>query len=199
MTAHVKALGYASYNQKKGDPKGAIKRHIKYIEQDKDHHQNKPVLFNDKDDYVNRIQFYQKINAQPNRGVVGHKLVLTMSEEEWREDRIDLKELTRETMASYSMQQKKKLDWVASIHQDKGHPHAHIVIRGVDDRGRQVGMYPKNIKELQKIAEQQRERLAERNKAREIERDERDLLQELANERTLSPAPHRDHKIERER
>ena len=53
---------------------------------------------------------------------------------------------------------------------------------------------------LQKIAELQRSRLEERNKSRELDHD-RDLLKELEGERTLTPAPEKDHEksFERER
>lgn len=192
MTAHVKLLGYERFGKGKGNPKAAIKRHVKYIEMDKEHHQNSPTLFNERENYVNRIDFYQKINKQPDRGVVAHKLLLTMSENEWREGRIDLRELTRETMASYQIQNELKLDWVAAIHLDKGHPHVHVVIRGIDNQGKQVGIFKKNLKQLQQIAERHRERLSERNKTRELDRD-RDLLKELEQERTLTPAPEKVH------
>ena len=190
MTAHVKLLGYERFGKKgKGNPKAAIKRHVKYIEMDKEHHQNLPTLFNDREDYVDRIDFYQKINRQPNKGVVAHKLIITMSENEWREGRIDLRELTRETMASYQIQNELKLDWVAAIHLDKGHPHVHVVIRGIDNQGKQVGIFKKNLKQLQQIAERHRERLSERNKTRELDRGNRALLQELEQEPSLTPAP----------
>lgn len=203
MTAHMKHLGYERFKAKgkskgKGNPKAAIKRHVRYIEQEKEHHQNTPTLFNGRENYVNRIDFYQKINKQPDRGVVAHKLLLTMSENEWREGKIDLREWTREVMQSYQMQNEKQLDWVAAVHMDKGHPHVHVVVRGIDDQGRQVGFYKKDIKELQKTAERHRERLQERNKTRELDRD-RDLLKELEQERTLTPAPEkeREKKIDR--
>lgn len=196
MTAHMKHLGYERFNVrgkgKSKNPKSAIKRYVKYIEQEKEHHRNLPTLFDERNDYVNRIDFYTKINEQPDHGVVAHKLLFTMSENEWREGKIDLREWTREIMASYEMQQEKKLNWVAAIHMDEGHPHVHVVICGIDDQGKQVGIYKKDIKTLQKIAERHRERLQERNKSRELGRD-RDLLQELEAERTLTPAPEKSH------
>jgi type IV secretory pathway VirD2 relaxase len=193
MTALMRTIGFESYNnRKKGDPKAAAKRHTKYIEEEKAHHRNKPVLFNDKENVVNRIDFYQKINKQPNRGVVAHKFILSLSEEEWKRGKIDLREWTRETMSSYQMKNKKQLDWVGAIHLDEGHPHVHIVVRGIDNQGRQVGFYPKNINQMQTIVEQQRERLEKRNTTRELERD-RDLFKELEAERSLTPAPEKNH------
>jgi hypothetical protein len=192
----MKHLGFESWKNSRGDPVAAIKRHVKYIETEKEHHQNTPVLFNEAD-FVQRREVYQKLNELPKQGVVGHKLVFTMSENEWREGRIDLKELVRESMRSYEMQKKVKLDWVAAIHHDEGHPHAHVVVLGRDDRGRQVGFYKKDIAKMQEIAEFQRERLAERNRTREMEREiNRDLFKELEQERPLTPTLERS--LERE-
>lgn len=175
----------------------AIKRHIRYIETEKEHHRNTPVLFNDQADFVQRREVYRKLNELPKQGVVGHKLVFTMSENEWREGRIDLRELVRESMRSYEMQKKVKLDWVAAIHHDEGHPHCHVVVLGRDDRGRQVGFYKKDIAKIQEITEFHRERIAERNQTREMEREiDRDLIKELEQERPLTPAPERS--LERE-
>ena len=47
----------------------------------------------------------------------------------------DLKPLTRRLMARMEEDLGTKLDWVAVDHFNTGHPHSHIVVRGVDDRG----------------------------------------------------------------
>jgi hypothetical protein len=188
LTAHVKHLGFASFRGKEKNPIAAIKRHIKYIEEDKEHHQNTPQLFNAESDFVQRREVYGKLNAQPKQGVVGHKLVITLSEDEWRRGKIDFKELVRETMSSYAMRNKISLDWVAAVHHDEGHPHAHVVILGRDDQGRQVGLYKKQIKQIQQIAEHQRERLATRNLQREQERTLEALLRDLEQERPMERA-----------
>ena len=39
-----------------------------------------------------------------------------------------------------------------TIHDDEGHPHVHVVIRGYNEGGKQVGLYPKHLKELQSYA-----------------------------------------------
>ena len=33
-----------------------------------------------------------------------------------------------------------------TIHDDEGHPHVHVVIRGYNEGGKQVGLYPKHLK-----------------------------------------------------
>src|SRR6266480_5551143 len=50
-------------------------------------------------------------------------------------DRIDLENHTRELMARLERDLKTELEWVAVIHYNTDHPHAHIALRGVDQRG----------------------------------------------------------------
>jgi len=50
----------------------------------------------------------------------------------------DLKDLTRRLMARMEEDLGTKLDWVAVDHFNTGHPHTHIILRGKDDRGRDL-------------------------------------------------------------
>lgn len=50
----------------------------------------------------------------------------------------DLKPLTRRLMARMEEDLGSRLDWVAVDHFNTGHPHTHIVVRGKDDRGRDL-------------------------------------------------------------
>ncbi|MBG6116416.1 MULTISPECIES: relaxase/mobilization nuclease RlxS [unclassified Sphingobium] len=50
----------------------------------------------------------------------------------------DLTSLTRRLMTQMEQDLGTKLDWVAVDHFNTGHPHTHIVVRGVDDRGRDL-------------------------------------------------------------
>ena len=50
----------------------------------------------------------------------------------------DLKSLTRRLMAQMEQDLGTKLDWVAVDHFNTGHPHTHIVVRGKDERGRDL-------------------------------------------------------------
>src|SRR5690606_18497562 len=47
----------------------------------------------------------------------------------------DLKPFVRRLMSQMEQDLGTKLDWVAVDHHDTGHPHTHIVLRGVNDRG----------------------------------------------------------------
>lgn len=50
----------------------------------------------------------------------------------------DLKPLTRRFMLQMEQDLGTKLDWIAVDHYNTGHPHTHIVVRGKDDRGRDL-------------------------------------------------------------
>lgn len=50
----------------------------------------------------------------------------------------DLKDLTRRLMARMEEDLGTKLDWVAVDHFNTGHPHTHIIVRGKDDRGKDL-------------------------------------------------------------
>ncbi|MED1143335.1 relaxase/mobilization nuclease domain-containing protein, partial [Bacillus licheniformis] len=108
-----------------------------------------------------------------------------LSEDEQGRFATDLKELVRDTMNRFEGKHNVKLDWVAAVHDDKGHPHAHVVIRGYNEDGKQVGLYPSHLKDLQNFAEQEKERQFERSKGRSKSRD---FLKELAEEIELEPS-----------
>lgn len=52
----------------------------------------------------------------------------------------DLKDYSRELMRRIELDLGTKLDWVAAEHHDTGHPHVHLLMRGVDDQGRDLVM-----------------------------------------------------------
>lgn len=50
----------------------------------------------------------------------------------------DLKPLVRRLMAQMEQDLDTRLDWVAVDHHNTGHPHSHIIVRGRDDRGKDL-------------------------------------------------------------
>jgi Type IV secretory pathway, VirD2 components (relaxase) len=50
----------------------------------------------------------------------------------------DLKPLVRRLMARMEEDLGTRLDWVAVDHYNTGHPHSHVILRGRDDRGRDL-------------------------------------------------------------
>src|SRR6266496_5608658 len=61
-------------------------------------------------------------------------------------DRIDLENHTRELIARMERDLKTDLEWVAVIHYNTEHPHAHIALRGVDERGQPLRLPREYVK-----------------------------------------------------
>jgi hypothetical protein len=171
MSVMVKALGYYSHKQgTRGLSK--LKQHLKYLEHGKQH-QNEPKGFDPERDDVTRRQFMGQMHEQPPRGVVAHKLVLSLSQDERDRHGIDMKHLVRDTMADFERATGRSLRWVAFEHDDPGHPHVHVVVAGYDNAGKQVGIYPKDLKDLAQLADRQLGRQAEWSRVTGLNRVER--------------------------
>jgi len=65
-----------------------------------------------------------------------HQFRLIVSPEDSAE--LDLTDYVRRLMATMERDLGRKLEWAAVNHYDTGHPHAHVVVRGVDREGREV-------------------------------------------------------------
>lgn len=171
MAANVKILAYI------GHQKGHItkaKEHIKYMIAPREHHRNNPHLFDKNNDYVNRREFFDRLEQQkPSpRHAFMHKMVITLSEEERGRLKIDLKELARDTMSRFEGKTNHRIDWVGAIHDDRGHPHVHLAFRGRDKDGKPIFIGKEQIRQLRQMADQEKVRQAERtlgpHKAHEI-------------------------------
>lgn len=140
-----------------------------------------------KPDRVDRREFFKRIEQQPRHGIVMHKWVISLSEDERDRLQIDMKQLARDFMNRLQMRYNIKLDWVAAIHDDKGHPHVHIAVRGwADGNKRQFAVYPTHIKEMRKILEEEKIRQAERKLGKE---QARDILKEMEQEQEQQRIP----------
>jgi type IV secretory pathway VirD2 relaxase len=61
-------------------------------------------------------------------------------------DRTDLENHTRQLMARMERDLKTELEWVAVIHYNTEHPHAHVALRGVDERGQPLRLPREYVK-----------------------------------------------------
>ena len=50
-------------------------------------------------------------------------------------DRLNLQQHTRELMKRIERDLRAQLQWVAAVHHNTEHPHVHIAVRGIDDKG----------------------------------------------------------------
>lgn len=160
MAVLVKALGY--YSHKGGKAAGGmakVKAHLKYLEHGKVH-EFKPQGFDGLRDGVTRAEFMDHLERQPQRGVIAHKLVFSMSQDERDRLGVDLKTLVRETMRAWEQELGRLLKWIGFQHEDKGHPHVHVVVAGYAG-GKQVGLYERDLIRLRKYTEREKERQAD--------------------------------------
>ncbi|MGL1920001.1 MAG: hypothetical protein OCD03_03155 [Hyphomicrobiales bacterium] len=51
---------------------------------------------------------------------------------------VELKTYTRDLMQQMEKDLGTKLDWVAVDHYNTDHPHIHIIVRGTDDKGKDL-------------------------------------------------------------
>lgn len=189
----VKMLGYLS-NNGTDKPMHKAKEHIKYMEVNREHHRNNPDLFSQKGDNLNRKDFFKSLESMPGQGVILHKLVISLKEEDRDNLQIDLKELTRDTMERFQLSLNRRFEWVAAIHDDKGHPHIHVAIKGRDTRGKQLFFAPTHVKDLKRIAGNEKILQAERNpnvSRSMIRASEREAERQVKKENTREFTPNR--------
>lgn len=188
MTAKFKSLGFVKYG--KSNAISSVKAHVKYIEAERpDVHKERPELFDRANDGVDRKDFFERLSQQEERGVAAHKMIISMSADEQKRLGTDMKQLTRDTMVAYETTKNQRLDWVAAIHDDKnGKIHAHIVVRGQDKDGKQIGIYQKDFIDIQEAAEHEKER--QYQKTQQQQREKEDLEQQLQSEQS------KDHEMQ---
>lgn len=185
MQTYVKHLGYKSGGRKGSS---SIKSHVKYMEQRKDEQgeRERREIFNH-ENQIDRIDFYKSMDKLPIKGVLAHKLIISMDRTTRNTQDIDLKELTRRTIGQYEQEKNCKLNWVSCIHESKN-PHSHIVILGQDSNNKRVYIMPKDLRQLKKIADRERKLMEERNIER-LKLDPKglklDLNKQLDHERKL--------------
>lgn len=128
---------------------GAARAHLRYVERDGTSRDGeRGQLYGAETDKVDGKAFLEK--AEGDR----HQFRFIVSPEDGAEYD-DLKGLTRRLMTRVEEDLGTKLDWVAVDHFNTGHPHTHIIVRGKDDRGKDL------IIAREYIAHGMRERAAE--------------------------------------
>lgn len=158
MPVMVKTLGFLSHNS--GRAAGGIRKltsHLKYLEYGKIH-ENQPKGFT-RDGDCSRADFMDKVMQQPERGVIAHKLVFSLSQDERDRLGVNLKDVVRDTMSAWESKLGRPLNWVGFVHEDQGHPHVHVVVGGYAG-DRQVGVYPRDLDWMRKTADRSKESLA---------------------------------------
>jgi hypothetical protein len=122
IKAHVHRMGASGAK--------AAALHLRYIERDGvDKDGSKGVLYSARG--AARAEAFE----QPVPGEK-HQFRIVVSPEDGAE--LDLTEYVRRLMVTVERDVDRKLEWAAVNHYDTEHPHAHVIIRGVDRDGREV-------------------------------------------------------------
>jgi type IV secretory pathway VirD2 relaxase len=110
----------------------AAKAHLRYIQRDGVTREGAPgELYSAGQDRADAKAFIER--AEGDR----HQFRFIVAAEDGTEY-TDLKPLTRRLMDQMEHDLGTKLDWVAADHFNTGHPHSHIILRGKDERGRDL-------------------------------------------------------------
>ena len=110
----------------------AAKAHLRYVERDGTTRDGgRGQLYGVDADQVDRTTWLEQ--AKDDR----HQFRFIVSAEDGAEYQ-DLKPLTRRLMSRMEEDLGTRLNWVAVDHFNTGHPHTHIILRGKDDRGRDL-------------------------------------------------------------
>lgn len=108
------------------------KAHLRYVERDGTTREGgRGQLYGAEADKVDRHAWLDP--AKDDR----HQFRIIVSAEDGMEYD-DLKPLTRRLMQRVEEDLGTRLDWVAVDHYNTGHPHTHIIVRGKDDRGKDL-------------------------------------------------------------
>jgi type IV secretory pathway VirD2 relaxase len=110
----------------------AAAAHLAYIERDGAEKDGSPAVLYGPDGPVPRARF-----EQPRVGE-SHQFRFMVSPEDGHA--LDLEDYVRQWMRRVEREVGRSLEWAAANHYDTDHPHAHVVVRGVDLQGRRVRM-----------------------------------------------------------
>lgn len=110
----------------------AARAHLRYIQRDGVTRDGTPgQLYSAGEDKADGRAFLERADGDR------HQFRFIVSAEDGQ-SYSDLKSLTRRLMTQMEQDLGTKLDWVAVDHFNTGHPHSHIVVRGKDERGRDL-------------------------------------------------------------
>jgi len=110
----------------------AARAHLHYIQRDGVTRDGAPgQLYSAEQDKVDGRAFFDQADGDR------HQFRFIVSPEDGQQYE-DLKSLTRRLMTQMEQDLGTKLEWVAADHFNTGHPHTHIILRGKDERGRDL-------------------------------------------------------------
>lgn len=151
--------------------------HVKYIAYRERSSERGYGLFNDKNDNVEVKDFIKSLNdkrtAHPDVAKI-HTLLFTMSGNEWERGNYlsgDYQTMIRNVMKDWQLERGITVEWVAAEHNEKGHPHVHVVIKSVmkDSSGveRRLKMTPEDKEWFKNAFQEEKSRMIKLRGGRE--------------------------------
>ncbi|HEV2549405.1 MAG TPA: relaxase/mobilization nuclease RlxS [Stellaceae bacterium] len=110
----------------------AARAHLRYVQRDGVTREGQPgELYNAREDRVDGRAFLERADGDR------HQFRFIVAAEDAAEYD-ELKGFTRRLMSRMGEDLGTKLDWAAVDHYNTGHPHTHVILRGKDDRGKDL-------------------------------------------------------------
>ena len=129
---HRRVIIKSSIVKLAGKGAGAAAAHLRYLQRDGTTREGTPgTLYGRESDAIDGAAFRER--GAGDR----HQFRFIVSPEDGAEYE-DLKPLTRRLMERVEEDLGTRLDWFAVDHFNTSHPHSHILVRGVDDRGKDL-------------------------------------------------------------
>ncbi len=115
-----------------GKGRGAALAHLRYIQRDGVTREGEPGrLYSSNDDVADGKAFLENCNEDR------HQFRFIVAPEDG-DQFTELRPFVRRLMTQMEEDLATRLDWVAVDHFNTGHPHTHVILRGKDDRGRNL-------------------------------------------------------------
>ncbi|MFN6935334.1 MAG: relaxase/mobilization nuclease RlxS [Tsuneonella sp.] len=112
-----------------GKGMGGAKAHLRYIQRDGVTREGEPgALYSADEDVADGKVFLERCDGDRRQ----FRFIVSAED---ADQYPDLKPFVRRLMTQMEQDLGTRLDWVAVDHFNTGHPHTHIVVRGVNDRG----------------------------------------------------------------
>lgn len=136
--------------------KQRMKAHVNYIQyrhgDDRENKQPRQFFSADRDGIQGR-EVKQNIEEIERGRLVAHKLILSPGLQD-----VDLQAYTRAVLQEVGRQKGLDLDWRAVIHKNTAHDHAHVIVFGRDENGREVYFEKEDYARLREAGDRYLER-----------------------------------------
>ncbi|MBX9772553.1 MAG: hypothetical protein K2X29_14345 [Candidatus Obscuribacterales bacterium] len=149
-SSKINAIVKVSYARSNRDSARHIIQHADYLQQrERGPFEKEREFFNRERDQVDRDEVITEIIQNRGRDAAMFKIILSPNNND-----LDRKEMTREIMERFELENDTKLHWAAIEHENTHHYHVHILVAGRDEEGHSLRISPIQIEQLRAIAKE---------------------------------------------